>query len=121
MKTLTLKKSVYSLLGICFVSWCMLILVSETSNKLVYSVSYAVLTNIFMFSFMGLLCIGLYGMFRNKESRAVVYSVIIIGLTISFIVAIIFSPRSYGGDGCSETYAGYDTGWSDVCMDDYGG
>ena len=114
MKALTLKKSVYSLLGICFASWLILAFAGDIS------IFYTVSTNIFMFSFTGLLCICLYGIFRTKEHRKVVYSLIIIGLTISFIVAIIESPRSYGG-GCSETYAGYDTGWSDVCMDGYGG
>jgi hypothetical protein len=73
-----------------------------------------------MFSFTGLLCICLYGIFRTKEHREVVYSVIIIGLIIFFIMAVIFGPRSSGG-GCTETYAGYDTGWSDVCMDEYRG
>jgi hypothetical protein len=43
-------------------------------------------------------------------------------MAIVFLLWIIsaFSDGSSGG-GCTETYAGYDTGWSDVCMDEYRG
>ena len=114
MKALTLRRSVYSLLGICFTSWLILAFAGDIS------IFYTVSTNIFMFSFMGLLSICLYGVFRTKERREVVYSVIIFGLIVFFIGAVILGAGSSGG-GCTETYSGYDTGWSDVCMDEYRG
>jgi|694.fasta_scaffold00524_11 hypothetical protein len=47
---------------------------------------------------------------------------------LSWIMAIVFIlwislALSVGSPsvGCSDVYAGYDTGWSDVCMDDYRG
>ena len=113
MKALTLSRSVYSLLGICFISYFILILTADIS------VFYTVATYFFMFSFICLLGIGAYAVFRNKIARERFIRWAVIAIGVSILLSIVFDGSS--GGGCSETYAGYDTGWSDVCMDDYRG
>jgi hypothetical membrane protein len=113
MKALTLKRSVYPLIGICFVSWLVLVFAGDIS------IFYTVSANIFLFSFFCLLGIGIYAISRNKIVRKKFLGWAVIAIVAYGLWALSNSDLS--GGGCTEIYAGYDTGWSDVCMDDYRG
>jgi hypothetical membrane protein len=113
MKALTLKRSIYSLLSICFILWFVLVLTADTS------VFYTVASYVFIYSFICLLGIGAYAVSRNKIVRKKFLGWAIIAIVVYGLW--VLSNSDLSGVGCSELYAGYDTGWSDVCMEDYRG